>query len=61
MKVKSFSVGMLKGLDVAIERLDEQVRDLGEIKIHSVTDTLYPKELTGAPCGMTLVRVVVYE
>ena len=61
MKVKSFDVGMVRGMIFAIGKLDKQVRNLGDIKIYSVIDTFYPKEVTEESCGAILVRVVVYE
>ena len=61
MKVKSFHAGMVRGMTYAVGRLDKEVRELGDIKIHSVVDTLYPKEVSGESFGEVLIRVVVYE
>lgn len=61
MKVKSFSVGIGDGISMSIEKLDEFVKELGNIKIYSIVDTLYPKEVSGEKCGVILTRVIVYE
>jgi hypothetical protein len=67
MKVASFVVGLVNGFKPAYRKLDEDVLRLGDIRIHSLTDTAYlgkdavcisgPEE-TPVP---KLVRVVVYE
>lgn len=62
--VESFSVGLAEGISGAMEVLDRQVAGLGDIIIHSITDTHYTAEQNGsygtAP-GPRLVRVVVYS
>lgn len=62
MKVESFIVGVANGIEPAFKFLDQCVADLGDVMIHSVTDTSYPKELNrfGCPPDDCIVRVVVY-
>ncbi len=62
MKVKSFVVGVVEGVDRSMKRLDEQVEQLGDVTIHSVTDTVYSAVLNraGRPPDELIVRVVVY-
>lgn len=63
MKVKSFSVGMVNGVDGCLETLDKMVAELGQIEIHSLVDTTYPEEMSlDGPCpGPRVARVVVYS
>ncbi len=62
MKVRSFTVGLAgaEGITSSFECLDERVAKLGNITIHSCTDTYYTEEQS---CfnGPTVVRVVVYD
>lgn len=64
MKVKTFCVGLAnEGTDGAFEILDRMVSDLGEITIHSVTDTPYEDRLLSRGKDFLdprIVRVVVY-
>ena len=64
MKVNSFVVGFAEEVVGAMKHLDEQVAKLGNVKIHSVTDTIYGAELatnSAKICGPCIVRVVIYE
>lgn len=63
MRVKSFVVGMAKGIDGAMEHLDKDVAELGDIHIHSVTDKYYSDEqgMFDVCPGPRMVRVVIYE
>ncbi len=60
MKVKSFYANPTDGgIEGAIKVLDDKVNKIGNIKIHSCTDTLYPKiTIYREP---RLVRVIIYE
>jgi len=62
MEVKTFTMGFVEGTSEALKGLDERVREeLGtEIRIHSVTDTLYRREDT-KDAHLYVARVVVYE
>ena len=62
MKVKSFTVGTVNGVDDAIEFLDENVRRLGnDIVIHSIVDTVYEGEIAKQDNGSRIVRVIIYS
>lgn len=68
MKIKSFHMGLAEGITNAYKRIDKLVFEEigGEVKIHSVTDTVYyQNEITKhnevSPLLPTLVRVVVYD
>lgn len=58
MKVKSFKVGLVNQLRSSMELLDELVKELGPIHIHSITDTYHKG--TYVENGEGIVRVVVY-
>lgn len=45
MKIKTFVLGTVSGVEFSLKRLDEFVNDLGEIEIVDINDTLYPAEL----------------
>ena len=60
--VKSFAVGIMNGLDSSMGKLDNLVAELGDITIHSLTDTYYSYNQEHCPDnGPSIVRVVVYS
>jgi hypothetical protein len=66
MKVKSFVVGTINGIDSSMEWLDDQVMKLGTgLIIHSLTDTFCSTELVKhepvSPGLPVIVRVIVYD
>jgi len=60
MKVKTFYSGLANGFTKAFELLDANVASLGDITIHSLTDTYYPEEADQNRCAH-IVRVLVYS
>ena len=65
MRVRTFSVGTVDGLEKSMEILDNKVAGLGSIKIHSIKDNFLPeKELEftkHSSGGPRIIRVVVFE
>ena len=62
MKVKSFEVGLVNGVGFSMKKLDQCVNELGDINIHSVTDTICPDHVNtlGEAPGARIIRVIVY-
>ena len=45
MKLKSFTVGLARGIKGAMEKLDQLVeKELGDVQIHDWQDTYYTEE-----------------
>ena len=60
--VASFARGLASGYTQAFKDLDKEVRQLGNITIHSLTDSLYsPSPTPIGTTGPALVRVVIYS
>ena len=64
MKVRSFFAGLADGVEGAFAILDREVAsELGDVKIHQLTDTFYPKVDLGDrnKYDPRIVRVVIYN
>lgn len=66
MKVKTFVVGTINGLGKSFEWLDYCVKDLGDIEIIEIFDTMYcinehDKKREGANESPHMVRRVTYK